>query len=524
VIQDASIFWQHFDFWSVAVLSCLLLSIAWWNRVFFREYALPDSPLTWCLLSLLVVAGLSLRLFVIPHTHHVFDDEFWHMDLTVTMMRDHRFSLRVHYFDTAESQYVIPQWMPLFHFLVSVVYLAVGVGEGVVFYFNAVTGGLSVVVFFALGKALFGRDSAGLLLAGMLCFYPLHLKFSGGGNIEILSLMMMTATVLGLAFHARDRAFGSMAFAVVASTLAVLTRIENAILAVPVFIVAGRYLLLRADSGFRVPYMLSLAVLGCLIAIQVAVSFDSYSGWRMRMHETAGMSALEFILANPLNPPVLPALSVVGLVISLGRRSWLVILMAALWLLYMVVYTVVHRLDVDLADFHRYHVNTCLFQLTLAAVALWYMLERMGRWGRIVFFLSVVAFVAGVWSSADSVFRQYHPAMAAEAAWVREHSAAIPVDATVCTETPGVLRSAAGIQAVWPQPFVDLGPDHGTHLYFYQTLVRKSDPAVDWRGRLARDYMFQPVETGNVAGDSVGFYRLTPMLSTTSSGPAPTPQ
>lgn len=161
------------------------------NRLFSRI-----DKKCWIFLFFIVIAAYFLRSFVVPHIHYVFYDEYEHLDIAKNMAAARVFA-RCNFFAKGQCLvYDMPQWVPGYHFLLSLMFKLFGTGDFVAYNFNVVLGTLSVVVIFLLTFLLTEKKSVALLAALLLSVLPIHLKYSGNSSPEMLSSLFMMLTVL----------------------------------------------------------------------------------------------------------------------------------------------------------------------------------------------------------------------------------------------------------------------------------------------------------------------------------------
>lgn len=501
------------DFWLLTALFLWVVIVAVRARGTLAAALAPSRGPARLWLLLLFAVGLGLRLLVVPHTHYTYDDSFFHLDIATNLRNTLRFFVRLDDFMEGARAEHFPKWMPVHHYLVSFVFrLAPPTGATVQAY-NAVVGALTVPAAFFLGRALFEKDLSGLLLAALLCLYPVHLKFSGSSGIEPTSTLLTTLALTFLAVHWRRGDSSTARLALTLSVLCALTRIDNA---ATTALVCGFVVLkaLREQDGAARRARI-LAVLGALafVAALTLISFSAYSSWRARAAPANPLSALRFLFTNPLNTPLLPVLAILG-AIALWRRDR--ILAAALvgtWLVYLFAYTCLHRIDVDYVDFHRFHLNTCPFQLALAAAALDFLARRPGHLG--VAGLAVVGALYGAFVvlSAGSISHQYWPECSAEVEWLERTAPSLGADAVVVTPAPIFVRAVAGLRTALLTEELVSRSFRTQRLFYYCPPYRAPDLAVGGADRsaaeLAGRFSLVPFAVKRTAsGDECGLFRM----------------
>ncbi len=184
----------------------------------------------WVALLAVIVLGLAVRLFIIPHTHQVYFDEFDHINVAENILFADKFSgCAAGTFDHCQSYNLIP-WLPGYHTFLSLIFSLFGNSEGVAFNTNAVIGSLSIGLVFLLVFLVYKDLRLGLVASFLFSFIPVHLKFSGTNSLEILSLFFLLLAMILFELYAQKRKFSLflLFLAVVLYTLHI--RPENSLL------------------------------------------------------------------------------------------------------------------------------------------------------------------------------------------------------------------------------------------------------------------------------------------------------
>ena len=504
------------DFWLVNALFLWAIAMAVQARRALAAALAPERRQTVLWIAALFVAGLLLRLFAVPHTTYTFDDTFFHLDIAARMRDTLRFSVRFDDFAFGVGAEVLPKWMPVYHTLLSFVFRFAEPGAAAAETCNAIVGALAVPAAFLLGRALFRRDLSGLLLAALVCAYPAHLKFSGATGLEPISALL---TILALAFaavHWRSGDLPTALLAIAVSALCAMTRIDHS---VTVALVCGLVILkaLREPLGARrrlriLAALAALAFVGALLLL----SYQNYAYWRAHPISPTPLSALLFLFTNPLNTLALPALAILGVAAMWRRDRILAVALPGAWVLTLIGYTFVHRLDVNHADIQRLHLNTCAFQIALATAALDFLLESPGRL-RIAALVAVLsAYGAGAFGSRGAIARQYWPAERLdEVAWLEATARRLGPNPVVLTQTPVFVRAVAGLSVAMVSAEA-LSRSYGERpVFYYRAPYWKRGTGPGAPDALAASvesrFSLAPFATNRTAGgDEYGFFRMLP--------------
>ncbi len=183
---------------------------------------------TWIGLGAITAFALALRLWVIPHTHHLFYDELTHLDLARNLARNASFAVTLiggtNGYDLLEAP---PYWPAGFHTLLSLVYLACGYSEGAAYWMNAAIGGLTAPLLFAVSLLLWEDEAAALISALILAFLPLHLKLSGCADLSVSSFFWLATSLLAFLIHRRRKTGWTFALWLATMNFAAHIRPEN---------------------------------------------------------------------------------------------------------------------------------------------------------------------------------------------------------------------------------------------------------------------------------------------------------
>lgn len=514
---------QSIDAYLPAVLAALWLVLLVRHRRTLWNAARPASAATWGVILALCAAGWAVRMHLAPHVPYTFDDEFFHTDIVKNLLRDQRFAFSVSDCHRPGVSYQLPQWMPVFHGALVLWSFAAGVGAGAASLFNVCTGTLTIAACFAFGRMFFRRDRPALALSAMVAAHPLHIKFCGAGNTEPLSVLLIAMTLAvavwryritpdGIAARTDDS--GSVSFgalAIVTGALAAMTRIENALLLAPILVLEAAPAIRAQGAGFWDRMLLpALATMtGILVVAQAYVSYACHGYWRAAVTGWPVLSPVAFLFVNPLWPAAITILAAVGIARWWKSNRALAIAAIGAIAAYYAVYTTIHRLDVNMADFHRYNIQVMLLLLVPATAAFDGLCAEAAGRVRAGAWAVAVLWVAGLTLSVPAIRMHYWPARTEEWRWLRKQAPSLPPGAVVATEAPFLVRSTAGARVLHAAIFLD---DPGCRprqlTYFYLSLAERRQPELDALSRLARMSRLTPFRTTRIAGETVGFFLL----------------
>ena len=526
---------QYMDYWLSIFLLLSFVLLLFLNKAKIRRQLIckdqgikPLIPKKWVtilILLLILIIGLILRLVYVPHTHYVYNDELFHIDIAKNILAEQRVCIRLSDLYHNDNLNLLPQWMPLFHFFLSITFFFTGASSSAVFMFNTIISVLTILVFFGIGRLYFRNNRAGLILAGLLCLSPLHMKFSGGGHLEQLSLLCIALLFFFAFLYKQEPDVRSGLLLLVASLMAVMVRIENAILAVfTCFLIGSRIVkqifYKKHDTHIEKNKAHLWLIAGLLVTffitiIQFIISFEIYSYWRESVKVIPFLSFFKFQLFNILNPIILTPLALCGIYFLWKKDKQLAILLPICWILFVISYSIVHKLDLNYRDFHRYNINLLFFQLFLAVLIIESFFNTRKTWMYLINgFLLVIVLMYPI-IAHHSIQKHYWPDFKAEEEWIRKEIVNINPLAIICSEEAVFIRSVTGRKTTIPHPIRDQGIRDSEELVFYLLPYAKRKSHTDWISQFKDLFVFEPLIIGQLNGEETdknnhfGFYSMT---------------
>lgn len=186
------------------------------------------KPRTWILISLIFFSGLLIRVFIVPHTHYVYFDEYQHVSRARNVLHSNRLCQCIMGSpEECSSCTLAMPWPGGYHVFLGSALRLFGDTENVVFNFNAIIGSLSVIVMFLLIYLTFQDSKKALLGALIFNFIPVHLKYSGSASIGVLSIFFVLLSLLFLETYKRKRKYSIFLLALLALYYTLQIRTEN---------------------------------------------------------------------------------------------------------------------------------------------------------------------------------------------------------------------------------------------------------------------------------------------------------
>ncbi|MFC1752951.1 ArnT family glycosyltransferase [Thermoproteota archaeon] len=184
----------------------------------------------WTALLLIILSGFALRMWFVPHTHHVYFDEFEHVNIAQNFMSNGKFAVTDKGSAGSFEEYNFHKRPPAYYAFLALAFSVFGDTEQVAFNFSAVIGSLSILIVFLIGYLMFDNKGIALFSAFLFNLIPVHLRFSGSTQSEITSLFLILLTLLAMFTYLRLQKKMSLFLLISTSALAIYARPENGIL------------------------------------------------------------------------------------------------------------------------------------------------------------------------------------------------------------------------------------------------------------------------------------------------------
>lgn len=321
----------------------------------------------WAALAATIVAAFMTRAFLVPHRSYVFNDEYEHAAIAQNLRESGRFSRCEFYLDGRCLSSYLPQWVPGFHFSLARTSGIFGTGLEAAYNFNAVVGAASVAAIFLTAYLITGDSFVALTAALLLCFSPLHLKFSGNASTEAFSFLSVTLSMAAALSCFRLRTSRSLWLFLAASAWALLVRPENGL---AVAFQASLLMRGRSRAGFLSwGLFLVLLVPGLLYLPHIAdVALETHGdgghvqGWLLLLR------SLRFWSDGRAVPAVVVLLAAAGWRWAVKEESVPSWWWPSYFLSFLFLYTFINRGDLSNRDFQRNNLQLILPVVLLAAL------------------------------------------------------------------------------------------------------------------------------------------------------------
>lgn len=419
------------------------------------------SRRTWLTLFIIMSAGLFIRIWAVPHTHHVYFDEFEHLNGAENLFYRGIYCATEQ--GTGSSPEVIEplNWPPMYHYLLSVAFAAFGPSEAVAFELSSVLGALSVLLVFLLAYLLLNDQRVAIYAAFLFNLIPVHLKYSGSSETGITSLFfILWALISGLIYVRRFDTQGLWGL-ILSLAVALYCRPENFFLLV---LVPGFVLLFldknQRSSGTARAHLIvsvcSLMVLAApyLVHMLLGQIVVHPPGWEQGTGRRL-LNLKEHVIGNlwfwsgPYHPSLVTLLALAGIPV-LWKQDRKILLFSGVWFFsLLVLYSSYHIGVFDGLDSDRFALNLYVSVVFWAGVGLAKLFVSW-RWRR-EWFLTLVLVLIGLQSAGcfrENVDRTFSRDVHKEYQLILACRDIVPDDVHVLAYNPPSIVSAMHKKAV----------------------------------------------------------------------------
>lgn len=204
---------------SISVNFILLIFLIYFNRREIKKFLASIDKRTWLILLLILVLGLSLRLFLPPKQHIIFFDEPGYMLIAKNLLAEGRVGIE---WDNPSSI----GWP----FILAISFGIFGSGSATAIYTSLIFGALTIFNIFLLGMVIFKNKDIALFSVFLFAFLPLHIRWSASAGNNVISLFFITAALFFCFLYLDSKKYSLLWLALAAVFFAAQFRPENYIL------------------------------------------------------------------------------------------------------------------------------------------------------------------------------------------------------------------------------------------------------------------------------------------------------
>jgi hypothetical protein len=282
------------------------------------------------LIAAIAVCGFFIRSQIVPQRHYVLYDEPSNIHIARNLVKDKYFGICL-VSDNQSCEVVSSYSNPGgYHIMLALWFLLYGNSEKSAYVFSAFVGGLSIYAIGLLALCLFGSRAAGAYSSLLLCFLPMHLKYSAATSLNSVSFLFLTLFVLTGAKALKQRSKADLYLHLAVALFFVNIRGENILLVAAVYSALlltsklfGKPAPVRIKAANLVFAIFALAPI-CLMLFSIISS--TKPGWSEPQSERAEafVSHIGPNLAfwmSAYSPSILVVLSAVGLAALCAARK-----------------------------------------------------------------------------------------------------------------------------------------------------------------------------------------------------------
>jgi hypothetical protein len=436
-----------------------------------REVAGPFKKIeskTFLLLFLIIASGFALRMWFVPHTPHVYFDEFEHMNIAANMAFNGKFFVTLMGTNRLCEAHAFPPWPPGYHSIVARAFSIFGDSESVAYNLTALFGFLSVALIFLMTYLLFNSQKIALCTAFLFNLIPVHLKYSGTMSLEIPSLFFISATYLTALIYVRRATIRTLFLLVSFSVFTFYMRPENGALLffIPffIFLFADKD---KYDKGKFIRhslFTLAFLILAVPYFLHMYLGISSSPGqeWNAGLHERLGRFFKQapgnlFFWFSDFTPLPLTLLAIFGILRLLKENRRILLFFFVWFIVFFLLYSQHHTASfVNNPDGDRFSLPLYLAVVIFAGFGLF---EAIGLFkiNKIVLFLLFSFLFIETFSPLRiSLDRTFSRDVYKEYRFILENKDRISEDMYVITFTPPFIISTIHKKAIAPEIFVKL--------------------------------------------------------------------
>ena len=211
-------------FYYIFFIFITLVILFSFNIKFVLKHFKSIKKTTLVFVLLIFLCGLMLRVYFIPHVHHVYYDEFNHLNIAEHLVKEHKFCSD---FDPNNKNCILFGWPPGFHFLLSLFFTLFGISDKVAYTFNSLVSCFSLLLIFFLTYLFFKNEKIALFSMFLLNFLPVHLKISGTTTLMPIFFFFILLTFIFAFIYIKEKQYSILLLFFSSLLFTVYIRPEN---------------------------------------------------------------------------------------------------------------------------------------------------------------------------------------------------------------------------------------------------------------------------------------------------------
>lgn len=425
------------------------------------------SKKTWMTLAVIIVVAFVIRIFFVPHMHHVYFDEYEHVNLATNLLNHGKFFVTYQGGPDNCSVSNFQFWPPGYHVLLSFIFSVFSASEKIAYFMNVFLGGASIAVFFFLLFYLFKDQEVALYSSLFFSLIPTQMKYSGSTALGIVSLFFILLTLWAALVYINSTKKMTLALLISMLSVTVYLRPENIIV---VFLIPlAAVLLVTRKENDRGIYFKHIVVFFCAMGVimipyflQLYLStFHPPAGWgdsiatRWDNFNRNLFDNLSFWICGQ-NPFVFIPFVCMGIYSCLCRNRKLAVFLLIWFIAFFLFYTQYHIGNFLFSDGDRYTLNLYISVVVFAGLGVAWVVRRFGYAKLLIPLIVVIAVTEGILGMRFGVRKTLQSEQYAQHQFLLVNKDKIPEDLYVVCFEPAVVISSIQKKAVYPDLVLEM--------------------------------------------------------------------
>ena len=423
---------------------------------------------TFLLLFLIIASGFILRMWFVPHTPHVYFDEFEHLNIAQNMAFNGKFFETLMGTDRFPQAHAFPVWPGGYHSILARAFSVFGDSESVAYNVSTLFGSLSILFIFLITYLLFHSQKIALYTAFLFSVVPAHLKYSGTASLEVPSLFFILLTYFSALIYLEWANTKTLFLLASFTVFTFYMRPENSILIVFVpffiFLFAGKNKYNKGKVIRHILFALPLLLLAIpyLAQMQVNLAMPPWEAWSRTFFERMSRlyeqlpSNLFFWFSGFTSLPI-TLLAIIGFLFLLKKNRRTALFFSIWFIFFLLLYSQhLSASFINNPDGDRFSLPLYLTTVIFAGFGLFETINLLKINKIVLFLLLSFLFIEAFSPLRLSLSQTFSRDVYKEHQFILENKDRIPEDMYVITWTPPFIISTIHKKAIAPELFVNL--------------------------------------------------------------------
>tara|TARA_Y100000310_G_C20700789_1_gene829682 strand:+ start:5865 stop:7382 length:1518 start_codon:yes stop_codon:yes gene_type:complete len=205
----------------------------------------------WLIILIVLLIGVLIRLFLVPHHHRFFIDESFYIGAAKNLL---------FYFKSTIATGIYPKQIG-WPALLTIPFFLFGVNNYVAIYTSIFFGSLSVILMYILVYLLSKNARLAIISSFLLAILPLHAIYSGTAETIIASVFFLLATLISFIIMIKNQQTRLIFLTVFLFLFTIQIRLENILILIPMLVFIFLNHIKISWKKWRFPLILSLPLL-----------------------------------------------------------------------------------------------------------------------------------------------------------------------------------------------------------------------------------------------------------------------